>query len=140
MCGFGRTRVKDSRPIDAGSTIRRRRQCGGCGHRFTTYERIESVVVAKRDGRVETFDVEKVRASLERALTDRPVPPRSLEDILARVQSLTESGRVTSETIGHVVLEGLRELDEVAYLRFASVYKEFQEAGDFRAEMAALED
>ncbi len=114
-----------------------------CRHRFTTYERaVATVTVRKRDGVVEDFDARKIRRGLERALADRPVPAGTIDRIVARVEAMAaESGPVIeTDAIGREVLDGLREVDEVAYLRFASVYKEFQGARDFEREMAALED
>lgn len=141
-CGFDDTRVVDSRPANAGAAIRRRRECTQCGARFTTYERhAVAVMVRKRNGLLEPFDPAKVRRGVESALADRPVPVGTLDDLVSRVESMASAaGEVTSEQIGHEVLAGLREADEVAYLRFASVYKEFEGARDFEREMAALED
>ena len=142
VCAAEDTRVIDSRPAEAGSAIRRRRRCMTCEHRFTTYERsVPASQVRKRNGALQPFDPEKVRAGLESALADRPVPPDTVERLVARTEALFESmTAVTTEDIGRVVLEGLREVDEVAYLRFASVYKEFQGASDFEREMAAMEE
>lgn len=122
--------------------MRRRRRCEGCEYRFTTYERsVPAAQVRKRTGGLQPFDPEKVRAGLESALADRPVPPDTVELLVARTEALFETmSAVTTEDIGRVVLEGLREVDEVAYLRFASVYKDFQGASDFEREMAAMED
>ncbi len=136
------TRVIDSRPAEGGTAVRRRRRCETCEHRFTTYERaVPAAQVRKRSGVMQPFDPEKVRAGLESALADRPVPPDTVERLVARTEALFESmSTVTTQDVGRVVLEGLREVDEVAYLRFASVYKEFQGASDFEREMAALEE
>jgi transcriptional repressor NrdR len=142
FCATGETRVVDSRPADGGQAIRRRRECAACGKRFTTYERSElAVMVRKRDGSHETFDPLKVRRGVESALADRPVPDGSVDALLGRVEALVYSDpdRVTTEMIGRLVLDGLREIDEVAYLRFASVYKDFRGAADFGREVAALE-
>jgi transcriptional repressor NrdR len=142
FCVSARTLVVDSRPIEAGSAIRRRRLCEGCGNRFTTYERSTvPLVVRKRDGRLEPFQVEKIRAGFQSALADRPVNRKKLEAMIAEVESLARShgSRVDSDEIGRAVLTQLRNVDEVAYLRFASVYKEFQGAQDFEREMATLE-
>lgn len=113
-----------------------------CGERFTTFERpVIVATVLKRSGRREAFDREKVRRGLESALADRPVPEGSIDDIVARIEASARGGSalVTSDELGRAVLAELRELDEVAYLRFASVYKEFQGARDFEREAAALE-
>jgi len=141
-CHTDDTRVIDSRPADGGSAVRRRRRCENCSHRFTTYERsVPAAQVRKRGGVLQPFDPEKVRAGLESALADRPVPADTVERLVARTEALFESSSsVTTEDIGRVVLDGLREVDEVAYLRFASVYKDFQGASDFEREMAAMED
>ena len=143
FCASSRTRVIDSRPIETGAAIRRRRLCEACDNRFTTYERsVVPLVVRKRDGRLEPFQVEKVRAGFESALADRPVTRKKLESMIAEVESAARShgSRVDSDEIGRVVLSQLRGIDQVAYLRFASVYKEFQGARDFEREMATLEE
>lgn len=142
FCGADDTRVVDSRPADAGAAIRRRRHCETCGNRFTTYERRESVpMVRKRDGRLEPFSAEKVRTGVANALADREVADGAIETLVADIEAFAESeGEVGTDEIGRRVLEALRHLDEVAYLRFASVYKEFEGASDFEREMAALED
>jgi transcriptional repressor NrdR len=141
-CGADDTRVVDSRPADAGAAIRRRRHCETCGNRFTTYERRESVpMVRKRDGRLEPFSADKVRAGVANALADREVADGAIDSLVGDIEAFVESeGEVGTEEIGRRVLEALRTLDEVAYLRFASVYKEFEGARDFEREMAALED
>ncbi len=122
--------------------IRRRRECVACGERFTTFERsIATTTVVKRSGMREPFDREKIRRGLDSALADRPVPGGSIDGIVERIEASSRggSGVVTSDELGRAVLSELRELDEVAYLRFASVYKEFQGARDFEREVAALE-
>ena len=142
FCASSRTRVVDSRPIEQGSAIRRRRLCEACDNRFTTYERsVVPLMVRKRDGRFEPFQVEKIRLGFESALADRPVNRKRLEAMIAEVEATARShgSRVDSDEIGRAVLTQLREVDQVAYLRFASVYKEFQGAQDFEREMAALE-
>ena len=142
FCGSSRTRVVDSRPIDRGSAIRRRRVCEDCENRFTTHERpVVALVVRKRDGRFEPFQVEKIRAGFQSALADRPVTRKKLEAMIGEVEAAARAhgSRVDSDDIGRAVLTQLREVDQVAYLRFASVYKEFQGAQDFEREMAALE-
>jgi len=144
FCSSDDTRVVDSRPSADGAVIRRRRECPQCGNRFTTYERMELgvVTVVKRDGRREPFDPFKVRRGVEAALADRPIDPGAVDHLVQRVQAeVSLAGPVISaDELGHLVLGALRDLDEVAYLRFASVYKEFQGARDFEREMAALED
>lgn len=132
----------DSRPADEGRAIRRRRECEGCQNRFTTYERLEhQLMVRKRNGRLEAFSSTKLTAGVSAALADRPVSGSQVEALVTEVgESLRTGGaQVTSEQIGHEVLERLRGLDEVAYLRFASVYKEFEGVADFEKELAELE-
>jgi transcriptional repressor NrdR len=134
ICGAPDTRVIDSRPAESGQSIRRRRLCETCESRFTTYERLEpQLMVRKRNGRLEAFSAAKV--------ADRPVSGSAVESITADVEhALRQQGsQVSSEDIGREVLDRLRALDEVAYLRFASVYKDFQDAADFEKEVAALE-
>lgn len=143
LCEADDTRVVDSRPSDGGSAIRRRRECVECGHRFTTYERASLVTtVRKRDGRRQPYDSQKVVRGLEITLADRPVSEADIAAIVASVDSAARvSGReISADEIGRIVLDGLRELDEVAYLRFASVHKEFQGADDFHRAMEALGD
>jgi len=135
-------RVVDSRPADGGSAIRRRRQCAACGRRFSTYERVERVglMVRKRDGTVEPFDREKLTSGIGKATKNRPVSSIELEGVVDRIEGrLRRKGpEVTSEQVGIEVLQALRKLDEVAYLRFASVYKDFQELTDFERELGTL--
>lgn len=141
-CGGSENRVVDSRPADEGRAIRRRRECEGCQNRFTTYERLEhQLMVRKRNGRLEAFSSTKLTAGVSAALADRPVSGSQVEALVTEVgESLRTGGaQVTSEQIGHEVLERLRGLDEVAYLRFASVYKEFEGVADFEKELAELE-
>lgn len=142
-CGASENRVIDSRPAEDGRAIRRRRECEACQSRFTTYERLEpQLMVRKRNGRLEAFSSTKLTSGVSAALADRPVSGSDVERLVAGVeQALRSNGtpQVTSEEIGHEVLERLKSLDEVAYLRFASVYKEFQGAADFEKEMAELE-
>jgi len=143
FCGAEDTRVVDSRPAESGATIRRRRACEQCGDRFTTYERRESILmVRKRDGRVEPFSAEKVRAGVVKAIADRDIPAGALDALVVQIEAYADDHgpEVGTEEMGHQVLEALRRIDEVAYLRFASVYKEFVEASDFEREMAAMED
>ena len=141
-CGADDDRVVDSRPADGGSAIRRRRACNACGRRFSTYERVERVrlVVRKRDGTTEPFDREKVASGISKATKNRPVSRVEVDDLVDRVEvRLRRKGpEVTSQQVGIEVLQQLRTLDEVAYLRFASVYKDFQELTDFERELGAL--
>ena len=141
-CGASETRVVDSRPAENGNAIRRRRQCEACGQRFTTYERLEpQLMVLKRSGRIEPFSPAKLASGISAALADRPVSGSDVEHVVDSIEEavLDIGPQVSSEEIGRLVLDHLRELDEVAYLRYASVYKEFQGAADFEREMAELE-
>jgi transcriptional repressor NrdR len=142
FCDADDTRVVDSRPAEGGAAIRRRRACEQCGNRFTTYERHETaVMVRKRDGSLEPFSQEKMLAGVSSALADRPVSPDALEALVTHIEAHVhqQGAEVTSDEIGQLVLAGLRGLDEVAYVRFASVYKGFEGASDFEREVAALE-
>jgi transcriptional repressor NrdR len=137
-CGSLETQVKDSRPTDDSSAIRRRRICPDCGGRFTTFERVQlrELIVLKKSGRRAPFDRDKLMRSLEIALRKRPVEPdrveRMVNGIVRQLESQGES-EIPSERIGELVMEGLRALDSVAYVRFASVYRNFREARDFNA-------
>ncbi|MEZ5923663.1 MAG: transcriptional regulator NrdR [Hyphomicrobiaceae bacterium] len=146
-CGSGDTQVKDSRSTEDDSAIRRRRQCEACGGRFTTFERVQlrELMVKKRSGRTVAFDREKLTRSVALALRKRPVEQERVERMLnGIVRQLESSGdsEVTSEAIGELVMQGLKTLDGVAYVRFASVYRNFGEASDFKevlGEIAAEE-
>lgn len=141
-CETEDTRVVDSRPAEDGRAIRRRRQCSTCGQRFTTFERPSVVVtVVKRDQSVQSYDADKVRRGLDAALADRPGATEAVDEIVAEIDhwARSTSGSVSSQEIGRMILDALRGRDEVAYLRFASVYKGFEGASDFEREVAALE-
>lgn len=137
-CGHEDSQVKDSRPTEDNSAIRRRRFCPGCGGRFTTFERVQlrEITVVKTSGRRVPFDRDKLMRSVQVALRKRPVEPERVErmvsGIVRRLESMGE-GEVPSNYIGRLVMEGLSQLDAVAYVRFASVYKNFREAKDFEA-------
>lgn len=138
FCGHDDSQVKDSRPTDDGAAIRRRRQCEGCAARFTTFERIQlrELTVLKSDGRRETFERDKLLRSLAIAARKRPVEAARLEKLVSGIQRRLETageGEVTAQRIGQLVMEGLKGLDSVAYIRFASVYRDFSEARDFEA-------
>ena len=141
-CGSPDTRVVDSRPSEDGSAIRRRRHCSACGRRFTTFERAEGLrlAVIKRDGAREPYDRAKVVAGVVKAIKNRPVSPEEVERLASRVEEqLRRRGpEVTTQEVGLEVLSALRGVDEVAYMRFASVYKDFQEITDFERELGLL--
>jgi transcriptional repressor NrdR len=136
FCGNADTQVKDSRATEDNSAIRRRRVCADCGGRFTTFERVQlrELMVVKRSGRRTPFDRDKLARSVSVALRKRPVEAdrieRMVSGVVRQLESLGES-EIKSEQIGELVMEGLRNLDDVAYVRFASVYKNFREAKDF---------
>ncbi|MDH3228446.1 MAG: transcriptional regulator NrdR [Alphaproteobacteria bacterium] len=136
FCGHDDTQVKDSRPTEDNSAIRRRRFCTGCGARFTTFERVQlrELTVLKKTGQREVFDRDKLSRSMMIALRKRPVDPdrvdRVINGIVRRLESAGES-EIRGETIGELVMEALSALDQVAYVRFASVYRNFREAKDF---------
>lgn len=143
FCGFLDSRVLESRPTDDVSAIRRRRECPRCGRRFTTYERVEDtpLLVIKKDGSREMFSRQKILAGMLRACEKRPIPLETLEKAAAEVErALRESGRgeVTSKETGEMVMEKLRKIDDVAYVRFASVYREFTDLGGFREELERI--
>ena len=142
-CGSLDTQVKDSRPTEDSAAIRRRRVCLACQFRFTTFERVQlrELTVIKRNGRRVPFDRDKLARSVEIALRKRNVEPERIEQTISKiVQELEALGEseVTTETIGEAVMTHLRELDDVAYVRFASVYRNFREAKDFETALAEL--
>ena len=144
-CGNDVTQVKDSRPTEDSGAIRRRRVCNGCGGRFTTFERVQlrDLTVVKKSGRKVPFDREKLAKSVYTALRKRAVEPerteRMISGIVRQLESLGEV-EVTSDQIGEYVMDGLKGLDDVAFVRFASVYKNFSAADDFRDFLAELAD
>jgi transcriptional repressor NrdR len=142
-CGSLDTQVKDSRPTEDSAVIRRRRVCLTCNFRFTTFERVQlrELTVIKRNGRRAPFDRDKLMRSVQVALRKRPVDPELVEKAVSKiVRELESSGEseVSSETIGEAVMTHLRELDDIAYVRFASVYRNFREAKDFQAALDEL--
>lgn len=144
-CGCQEDKVIDSRTSREGATIRRRRECLSCGHRFTTYEEIENeaITVVKRDDRRETFSREKILNSLRIACRKRPVSPKVIEDIVENIaQEIGDKfdREVPSMAIGERVMAALRGEDEIAYVRYASVYRRFEEPGEFIKEVKNLED
>jgi transcriptional repressor NrdR len=145
FCGHDDTQVKDSRPSEDGAAIRRRRYCIGCGQRFTTIERVQlrELTVVKADNRRVAFDRDKLARSIRIALRKRPVPEERIERIVTGVvRQLEASGEaeVASKQIGELVMETLKDVDAVAYVRFASVYRNFREAKDFEAFVGSLDE
>lgn len=145
FCHAQDTRVTDSREVQGGESIRRRRECMVCGRRFTTYERVElaGLVVVKKDGRRQEFDPAKLRQKLRVALTKRPVGEREIDALVQKIEAdLLAQGtaEVASSAIGESVLRHLKEVDQVAYIRFASVYREFADIEDLRREVEGLAD
>ena len=143
-CGCQDDKVIDSRASREGATIRRRRECIGCGHRFTTYEEVEhqGLMVLKRDGRHEEFSKEKLLSGIRKACQKRPISPKVMEDLVEKIMDQITNRferEVPGEAIGKLVMEGLRTIDDVAYVRYASVYRRFQEATDFVHEVNKLE-
>lgn len=145
FCGHDDTQVKDSRPSDDGASIRRRRFCSHCGQRFTTIERVQlrDLTVAKTDGRRVPFDRDKLSRSIRIALRKRPVQEERIERIVNGIVRQLEAGgetEITSRQIGEQVMDTLREVDPVAYVRFASVYRDFRETKDFADFLGSLGD
>ena len=143
FCGFLESKVIDSRPAEEGTTIRRRRECQECGKRFTTYEIIETVplVVVKKDKSREPFDRNKILGSIIRACDKRQVTRQQMENAVSEIESYLQNtlqSEISSALIGQLVMEKLKALDEVAYIRFASVYRQFKDINDFMAELQKL--
>jgi transcriptional repressor NrdR len=143
FCGFSDSKVVDSRPDKGGATIRRRRECESCNRRFTTHERVEEVLplVTKRDGRREPFDRMKLIAGIQKACEKRPVSVETIERLVDRLETrLQESGEkeIPSTTLGEWVMTDLHEVDQVAYVRFASVYRSFKDISEFMLELQDL--
>jgi transcriptional repressor NrdR len=145
FCASIESKVIDSRPTEDGSAIRRRRECINCGKRFTTYEKIEEIpiMVVKRDGRREPFDSEKIRVGIRKACEKRPIAADvqdKLADDVSREVFNTLASEVTSRDIGEILMRKLKDVDEVAYVRFASVYREFKDTQTFMKELQHLLD
>jgi transcriptional repressor NrdR len=143
FCGSENSQVKDSRPSDENSAIRRRRVCSDCGGRFTTFERVQlrDLTVVKRSGRKVPFDRDKLARSVSVAMRKRPIEPERIDRLVSGlVRQIESSGEseITSAEIGELVMAALRELDPVAYVRFASVYRDFRDAADFQAVLRDL--
>ena len=142
-CGHTESKVVDSRSTEDGQAIRRRRECLQCGKRFTTYEKIESVpiIVIKRDGSRQSFDREKLQRGILNSCASRPVPLHVIDEMLGEIEAEIHNSlarEVSSEKIGEMVMERLRAIDEVSYVRFASVYKKFKDIETFQQELAKL--
>lgn len=144
FCGNIEDKVVDTRPSDGDQVIRRRRECISCGRRFTTYERVDEVLpaVIKKDGRREPFDRAKILAGLKKACSKRPVPVEVLEQAADKIERALEAGdkEIPSSRIGDAVMDALREIDEVAYVRFASVYRSFRDVNELMDTLKTLVD
>ncbi len=143
FCGYSESKVIDSRPADEGASIRRRRECLSCAKRFTTYETVESLpmVVVKKDGSRQSFDRRKVLGGMIRACEKRPVPLADLERIAEEIEQDLQNSmerEISTDVIGERVMERLRSVDQVAYVRFASVYRQFKDIDTFMAELNKL--
>lgn len=143
FCGFEESKVIDSRPTDEGQRIRRRRECLKCGRRFTTYEVVESlpIIVIKKDKSREAFNRDKLMTGLLRACEKRPVSIDTLDKMIDEIESVLQNSldrEVSSEKIGQLVMEKLKKIDEVAYVRFASVYRQFKDINTFMRELNKL--
>ena len=144
-CSCTDSKVIDSRPADDGNSIRRRRECTNCGRRFTTYEKVEMnpLFVVKRDGRRESFDSQKIKAGILHACDKLPVSMQQIDEIVTRVEQKAYSsmdGEIQSEKIGDMVMAELKDLNDVAYVRFAAVYRKFTDVGTFMNELKKLVD
>ncbi len=145
FCAHDNSQVKDSRPTEDNTAIRRRRQCEGCGARFTTFERVQlrEITVVKSDDSRESFDREKIEQSVALACRKRGLAQERLDQLVSGIQRQVETlgeNEIRSQTIGEMVMDGLRQLDSVAYIRFASVYRDFSEARDFEEFASAVQD
>jgi len=143
FCGKDNTRVIDSRPADDGSSIRRRRECDICKKRFTTYEKVETIplIVIKKDNNREAYDRSKIEGGVLRACHKRPLPAGQIEKMIDQVEAeifQKEEKEISSQEIGELVMEKLKELDSVAYVRFASVYREFKDVNTFLDELKKM--
>ena len=141
-CGCEESRVVDSRSVEDGNSIRRRRECEKCGRRFTTYEKVDTIplMVVKKDKRRETFDSEKLRQGILKACEKRPVSISDIDELTSRIEmkAYANDQEITSAEIGEMVMEGLKELDKVSYVRFASVYRQFTDLENFIEELNKL--
>ena len=142
-CGYNESKVIDSRPAEENNSIRRRRECLSCARRFTTYETVESLplMVVKKDGSRQSFDRSKVLGGVIRACEKRPVPYQDMEGLVSEIEQVLQNQmdrEISSARIGELVMERLKKLDEVAYVRFASVYREFKDIDTFLSELNKL--
>ena len=142
-CGKDNTRVIDSRPADDGGSIRRRRECDACGRRFTTYEKVETipVIVIKKDENRETYDRSKIEAGIIRSCHKRPIPAVQVSGLVDEIEAVIfnkEVREISTREIGELVMEKLKKLDSVAYVRFASVYREFKDVNTFMDELKKI--
>lgn len=145
FCGMDNTRVIDSRPTDDNASIRRRRQCDECGKRFTTYEKVETIplTVIKKDRTREPYDRSKIMAGVLRACHKRPIPVEKIEETVNKIENdifNLEYREIESKAIGEIVMERLKSLEQVAYVRFASVYREFKDVNTFMSELKKMLD
>ena len=145
FCSCTDSKVIDSRPTDDGNSIRRRRECIGCGRRFTTYEKVEMspLFVVKKDGRRESFEPQKIKAGILHACDKLPVSMQQIDEIVTRVEQkayASMDGEIQSEKIGDMVMAELKDLNDVAYVRFAAVYRKFTDVGTFMNELKKLVD
>ncbi len=145
FCAGDDSQVKDSRPTEDGGAIRRRRLCPACGARFTTFERVQlrELVIVKKSGEKEVFDRDKLERSIEIACRKRPIAPEKIDRLVSGIVRQLESmgeAEIAAERVGQAVMEGLQNLDAVAYVRFASVYRDFREARDFEDFVGAIEE
>ena len=143
FCAYPESKVIDSRPTDESNSIRRRRECLSCGKRFTTYETVESVplVVVKKDGSRQNFDKSKILTGLQRSCVNRPVPIAELERITNEIEQAVMNSmerEISTNDIGEMVMERLKPLDEVSYIRFASVYRQFKDVNSFMRELTKI--
>lgn len=143
FCNQDDTRVVDSRPVDDNSSIRRRRMCDACGKRFTTYEKVETIplIVIKKDQNREQYDRRKIENGVIRACYKRPISAQQITRVVDQIENMVfsrEEREVSSETIGEIVMDQLKDLDPVAYVRFASVYREFKDVNTFMDELKKL--
>lgn len=142
-CNCTESKVIDSRPTEEGNSIRRRRECVRCGRRFTTYEKIEllPLMVVKRDGRREAFDVQKIKSGVMHACDNLPISMQQIDGMVSRIEQAAYSsmeGEIPSQQIGDMVMRELKQLNEVAYVRFAAVYRKFTDLGTFMEELQKL--